>query len=113
MPIEFSLEPNRFRVFRFQYDSSFNTGSELNWHMGFSFVSFLECCFFSALISLDKKQPASRHFSLVMSQRPANTQYNPGYMNEPAIVDPFSCDLLLSMFTSSFENVVIMVSALA
>jgi hypothetical protein len=62
--------------------------------------------FLSALISLDKKQGASRHFPqpFVVSQRPANTQYNPGYMNEPAIVDPFSCDLLLSMFTSLVEN---------
>ena len=43
-------------------------------------------------LSFDKKQPAARDF--LMSQRPANIQYNPGYINEEAIVDPFSRDLL-------------------
>jgi hypothetical protein len=46
----------------------------------------------SAFNPLDKKQPAARDF--LMSQRPANIQYNPGCMNEEAIVDPFSRDLL-------------------
>ena len=46
----------------------------------------------SAFNPLHKKQPAARDF--LMSQRPANIQYNPGCMNEEAIVDPFSRDSL-------------------
>jgi Zinc-finger of C2H2 type len=34
-------------------------------------------------------------------------------MNEPTIVDPFGCELLLPIFTSLYENVMIMVSFLA
>ena len=70
------------------------------------FVSFPGMLFLSALMCREKSNVLRATFSAIRYEPESgeHTVQCRGYINEPAIVDPFSCELLLSMFTSLLKT---------